>query len=205
MEKIYKHNPNVGWYHTADTNSLDLFPRELSMIQEIVNGKFAVIDTWHGQRLLYTKVIDDRREVEITDLAGKTIATKLVQPEEAVHICIRRSGANISTITLPRLLNDKVRWALGAKRYQRSNSLEELQEYQCSYQDPCDDHAVRYDYGKCHAVVVRDWKNEVRDGRYFIDGFLARDEAVEILKKAIQLDGWFFSYPAKIQYVLDNI
>lgn len=206
MEKIHYWDPKCGWYYTPNTNCMDLFPSELEKLAEITaSDKFCIVDTWHGMFSLDVHDAGDMWTIHITKCESKFSLTTEIAKSLAIHIIFRTRGVIIDTIKLPMHLNDKVAWALGAKKYQCARSLDDLNKYLDSHQDPCDDHAVRYDYGKCHAVVVRDWKNEVGDGRYFIDGFLSRDEAIEVLTKAIELNGWHFSYPAKVQYVLDNI
>lgn len=206
MEKIYYWDPKCGWYHTADTNSMDLFPSVLKTLAEVTaSGKSCVVDSWHGMFIFDIRDAGDMWTIHIIKCEGRFELTTEIAKSLAIHVLFRKNGVVIDTIKLPLRLNDKVAWALGAKKYQRAKSLDALEAYLNSYQDPCEDHAVQYDYGKCHAVIIRDWKNEVSDGRYFIDGFLSRDEAISILTKAVELKGWYFSYTARVQYVLDNI
>lgn len=213
MEKIHYWDPKCGWYYTPNTNCIDLFPSELEKLAEITaSGKFCVVDTWHGLFVFDIHDAGDMWTIHITKCEGRFELTAEIVKSLAIHVLFRKNGVFIDTIKLPIHMNNKVAWALGAKKYQCARSLDDLNKYLDSHQDHCDDHAVRcddhavrYDYGKCHAVVVRDWKNEVRDGRYFIDGFLSRDEAISILTKALELNGWYFSSTVRVQYVLDNI
>lgn len=224
MERISYTDSRCGWYCTANANSMDLFPQELQTLAKVTDdGKVALVSTWHDTygilvadcndnlKITIDRMVDEQSEQELT-----LVAT--VNKRDAIHVLFKKKAIIIDRIELPFYLNAKVAWALGAKRYQRAKSMEELDKYFTVHDDEHEEYlatgkiqpgpcyaAMRYNYGRCHAVIITDGYGEPYDGKYFIDGFLTRDEAVEILEKAIQLDGWYFSYPARVQYVLDNI
>lgn len=224
MERIDYWDPRCGMYLTADNNSLDLFPAELTQAANFTaSNRVNVINSWNGMYDMDVNDAGNKWNITIDEMAAFPDSKKYsvaveVKKTAAVHIYIGQNAITVDVIKMPKLLNDKVAWALGAKKWQKAKSHKELEEYFTVHDikneqllesgeiqpGPCYA-ALRYNYGHCHAVVLTDGYGEPYDGKYYINGFLARDEAVEILKKAIQLDGWFFSYPAKIQYVLDNI
>jgi hypothetical protein len=226
MEFIHYTNPRCGWYCAASTNSLNLYPEELVKLAAITKeGKIAIIDSWYGSYGMTVTQQDDKTTITVDRMNVATLGeeeykTSLTVPSSAaIHIHIISTKAFINCIKLPLRLNDKVAWALGANtRTQKAKTLKELEDYFMRYDKeyeellkagriqlgPC--YAPEWvDYGKCHAVSVNDGYGKPRSGRYYIDGYLTRDEAVDILTKALKLNGWHFSYPAKVKYVLDSI
>lgn len=151
------------------------------------------------------------------DRTNTAVAQLEIGPNDAfVYYCRRGEFIpDLHTINTPLMLKDKIAWALGATR--KINEKKTLNDLRSYYEDELTKHVEadkpgdwaphRISYGRFNCVLVYDGEDKPSRTRsmYAIEGFPTKEEAIAVLNHAKELDGWFFSSKAKINYVLSLI
>lgn len=128
-----------------------------------------------------------------------------IPERNAIGINIKGDYVTFRHIKLPKLMRDKVMWALGARRKNKCNSLEEFDNYVNS--NTFEHGAIVRTIGKFHGIFVRGENGRFdRDlSRCYVEGYPTREETLSVLEYAYDLSGGPFSSCARIKYVIDNI
>lgn len=145
------------------------------------------------------------------------IAQLDVQTDDS-FVYYNRAGSKVPelyTLILPMKLRNKVSWAIGfSRRTNGKHSRIELRnhydllKYYYERDGRSDGHVPEYfSHGKFSAVVPynSDGVPLLSNSAFHVNGYPTYDEAMDMLHAVKRVDGWYFSTPEKIQYVINQV
>lgn len=104
MERINYWDPRCGMYLTADNNSLDLFPAELTQAANFTaSNRVNVINSWNGMYGMDVNDAGDKWNITIDEMAAFPDSKKYsvaveVKKTAAVHIYIGQNAITVDVI-----------------------------------------------------------------------------------------------------------